>query len=116
MAQSEAEKRAYTRGYQRAVARRSAFAIRLVAIAKAYRLRLQDQDSKRVCMSCRRWKRGTKTTLWGECRADFDGPEPRMWVDWPSSSARPAIVTHENFGCVNWLPRTTLTSCFGAEP
>lgn len=110
MAQTDAEKRAYKlaymRGYNRARARSHDLWQRLACIARGYRDRLKEPIMQRRCGDCARWSRGASMTLWGFCRADFDGEEPRMWAEsFVGEREQRNIVTQEAFGCVNWLPR-----------
>lgn len=105
MGQSDAERRAYARGYNSGVRRRGTLVRALIEIAKGYRARLTDIDTARQCQTCDRWERGHSSTLWGYCRADFDADEPRMWADrFVGDRPDRQIVTHEHFGCVNWIP------------
>lgn len=107
MAQTRAERLAYARGYNRARARSSDLWRRLADIARGYRQRLAEPAMTHTCGGCSRWTRGHESALWGYCRADFDGHEPRMWPDRRDSQRLPdgaCIVTQAEFGCINWLP------------
>lgn len=114
MPQSADEKRGYQRGYNRANSTAWNRVRRVIEVAKGYRARLVD-NSNGSCAECRRWLRGagqnnSSGCKWGSCRADFEcGLEARMWVDLPLGTPRsikPTITTSEEFGCVNWLPKT----------
>jgi hypothetical protein len=104
MTMSYGEKIAYQRGYSRGRTRVYAHAVRLLEIAKGYRERCVGQSKVRICKNCSRWKRGAPCAVWGSCRADFEfALEGRMWVDAAAREA-PAIITTEDFGCINWIP------------
>lgn len=105
MAQSHDEKRSYSRGYQRAMSRASARVERVLKIARAYKEACTREDAIR-CRSCERWSRGGPNCLWGYCRLDFEhgAGEGRMWADACIGEKQQRICTHENFGCINWIP------------
>ena len=104
---SYAEKIAYARGYNRGRSRMFDYASRAVEIAKGYRLLSRRPEDSRVCSSCSRWERGCPTCSWGKCAASFEfGLEGRMWADQFVGEKQPrAVITSEEFGCVNWLPK-----------
>jgi len=107
MTQTVEEKRAYARGYNRGRNRRITWAVTLLRILKGYRARLTDVDTARQCQTCDRWKRGGGPEYrWGYCRADFQTmEEPGLWADDMVGDKEPRrIITHEHFGCVNWIP------------
>lgn len=100
--------RAYQRGYNRGRARASDRANRALEIARGYRAKAALQAPQPRCDTCDRWKRGHPelTVLWGFCRGDFEYPEPGMWADTLAGERNidRKVVTHEHFGCVNWIP------------
>jgi hypothetical protein len=112
--QNADEKRGYMRGYSRAGARSWDRVRRVIAVARAYKTRLSDTDTSRICMTCDRWTRGGESSSraesckWGVCRADFEwGIEARMWAELPLGAPRslkPQIITQPEFGCVSWIP------------
>lgn len=105
MAQTDAEKRAYQRGYNAGRKRRLDWSFKLLAVARRIRDRLTDTNPDRSCQTCDRWTRGGATYQWGMCRADFEWDvEPRMWIDSRAPDLA-EITTSEDFGCVSWLPR-----------
>lgn len=102
MSKTPGETRAYAKGYGRATSRYWTHVTRVLDIARGYRGRLKDFDTARRCDTCRRWTRGCDTCVWGHCSHNFERPlEPSMWPD-PDHAD---IITTEDFGCVNWLPR-----------
>ena len=111
MPKTDAEKREYTRGYNRGRNRAIAWAQKAIVIAKAYRDRLADSNTERRCSTCLRWTRGCKDCLWGRCSGDFERRvEPAMWAETPYGTPRRddlELVTTEDFGCACWLPRGT---------
>ena len=116
MAQTEAEKRAYQRGYNRAQRNASNRAWHALEIAKAYRDRLGEINHAPICRNCRRWTRGCQSCVWGICAADFERTaEPAMWAEAlvAESHVDRKVITTEDFGCVNWLPRKSQP---GTEP
>lgn len=108
MSQTEAERRAYARGYARGRARNSDWAMKLLDMLKAYRARLTDRISQRRCGACERWVRGGPGCKWGRCKMAGDTSawiaEPGAWPD-DSQKRDRDLITHEHFGCTNWLPR-----------
>lgn len=102
MAQTEDERRGYQRGYNRAVSRNHDRVKRVLEIARGYK-DARDGANNARCHSCDRWARGGAMCLWGYCRADFEwiAGEGKMWTD-PNDAK---IVTHETFGCINWVRR-----------
>lgn len=108
MSRSRAEHLAYMRGYNGNRNRISVVHGRLIEIAKAYRALSRRPEDQRQCVGCARWTRGDQpdaspSWTWGRCSADFQwGCEARMWVD---DRTNPKIITSEDFGCVNWIPR-----------
>lgn len=110
MAMTIEEKKAYTRGYNRARSRCWDRVQRAVQIAKSYRARLTDIHPSLQCRDCDRWMRGGPDCVWGRCRADFEfGVEGRMWAEVTGNSkdVKSAIITTEDFGCVNWIPKSS---------
>ena len=116
MAATIGEKRAYTRGYGRGQARMLQYAQRALEIARAYRQRLTDVGPAHQCQHCRRWSRGGDgkvRVMWGQCGGsyggdlEFDrsGAEPGMWADTRVGEEARPVITHDTFGCVNWLPK-----------
>jgi hypothetical protein len=101
VARTESEKREYQRGYNRAISRHHSRVKRVLEIAKGYRDRSAFRSTAR-CGDCERWTRGGSNCLWGYCRADFEwsAGEGKMWAE-PQEAK---IVTHEHFGCINWIP------------
>ena len=118
MAQTEAEKKAYMRGYNRRNSRDSGRVWRILKVAKAIRDRQHSTDAN-LCKNCERWTRGGPNCLWGVCSTDFQyGVEPRMWPDTYPTQTPAKITTTEDFGCVSWLPRQSAPvspSCHGNE-
>ena len=111
MTQSHEEKLAYQRGYSRANSRYWARLREVIRIAKAYRERsATPSDETRRCISCVRWERGGEHYLWGVCNAEFErGAEARMWTEALHCNGKYVsgkITTTEDFGCVNWIPRS----------
>lgn len=106
MVKSYEEKREYNRGYQRGCDRRYRQAANALKLAQLYRARLAD-TSEQLCGGCARWERGGDSCKWGYCDNNFSAGagEGNMWVDVPTGIKQPAIITHDNFGCVNWLPK-----------
>lgn len=103
------EKRQYTRGYNRGLARQQNRANRAIEIAKAYRARTGDRETERLCVNCDRWTRGGPNCVWGTCRADFEyGLEGRVWAEAlvGDRDVQRSVITSEDFGCVSWIPRT----------
>lgn len=110
MTMTHGERKAYGRGYNRAISRGIDRVQVIASIARGYRDRLTDINSKRRCDACSRWTRGGANCIWGTCAADFDhGTEPRMWAEAyvGEKHADRAVITTEDFGCVNWLPQLT---------
>lgn len=106
MSATREERLAYARGYNRANSAASKRAQKCLDIAKGYRERLRDYDTARTCDACARWTRGCERCLWGFCNGGFEwGVEGAAWVDTPIGARTQQIVTHENFGCINWLPK-----------
>lgn len=107
MSRTPGEQREYTRGYNRGQARVLERARAALRIAKRYRERLTDTAHMRRCSDCDRWTRGCPTCVWGSCSGDFDrAAEPAMWADHlPGETVDHGIITTEDFGCVNWLPK-----------
>lgn len=107
MAKTPGEAREYQRGYNRGRSRAITWATTAISIAKGYRARLTDVHPDLRCVTCARWTRGCTACVWGFCRGDFErGAEPAMWADsLPGETSQRQIITTENFGCVNWLPR-----------
>lgn len=106
--QTDDQRRAYARGYNRGLKRAYDRITQVIQIAKGYRARLTD-TAPRVCGTCSRWLRGDGSNnsamcKWGSCRADFEfGMEGRMWVDGSWDHPK-KIITSEDFGCMAWLP------------
>jgi len=107
------EKRAYVRGYARGRDRGGQWALKLLDMLKAYRARLADVDTTRQCQTCSRWTRGQHgPARWGKCAMAGDSSawlaEPGAWPDHTWNADRSPrerdLVTHEHFGCTNWLP------------
>jgi hypothetical protein len=105
MTKTDSEKREYRRGYNRAMSRHRDRIRSIMAIARGYRERCTDTETRRVCQNCLRWTRGCDSCVWGQCSGDFERPEePSMWADTPiGENEQRAIITTEDFGCVNWL-------------
>jgi hypothetical protein len=101
------EQRAYQRGYNRQLARTRERVERVLRVARGYRERLTDIDRTRRCDNCVRWTRGCPTCVWGKCAAGFERfTEPSMWADsFTGEKQQRAIITTEDFACVNWLPK-----------
>lgn len=96
--------RSYMLGHKRARASYGSRMQRILQVAKRYRdlARLGAPDVKHTCATCFRWTRGAPATLWGQCSQQHDdmyGAEPRILQT-------EQLVTNEEFGCVNWLPKT----------
>lgn len=107
MPQTYGEKINYTRGYNRGVAKMRGHAEAAIRLAKSYRRLTRRPVDLRRCDGCDRWARGCKSCHWGTCRGGFDWDvEALAWVDQPTGQARQEIITHENFGCVNWIPKS----------
>jgi len=98
--------RDYSRGYGRALRRCGNRVQKALDIARGYRDRVTSTQDQR-CDTCVRWTRGGPRCLWGACRGDFEysAGEPGMWADrFVGEADQRRVITHENFGCVNWLP------------
>lgn len=106
----------YRSGWNRGRARATHWAWVVIGIAKGYRARLADIDTARRCDTCSRWTRGRQGCVWGKCAANFErGAEPAMWADGTRSGQPIAVITTEDFGCVNWLPDAPLATKGGAR-
>jgi hypothetical protein len=104
MTQTDGERRAYAKGYNRANSNCWSRTRRIIEIAKSYRARLKDFDTARVCETCARWTRGCDACHWGYCSADFEfGIDERMWIDSDGPTSGVKIVTQARFGCVSWI-------------
>jgi hypothetical protein len=112
MGMTYAEKLAYQRGYNRAATRSRDRAGRALKIAKRYRALMDCKNRQPRCANCFRWVRGGANCLWGHCAGDFkfEAGEGSMWADTFAGEPRRQVCTHENFGCVNWLPRSPSTT------
>lgn len=93
----------YSRGYYRGAAKLYRRIEKVLLLAKRYRSMSQNPLSERLCAGCAHWTRGQPGNCkWGQCDRDFEfsAGEGRMWTDDSS-----AIITTEDFGCNNWVPR-----------
>jgi hypothetical protein len=112
--QSDAEKRAYLRGYNRGVKRENNHVRKITDIAKGWRLKAQEGFGGKRCDTCAYWRRGEgQRILWGECGQDWEsagGGLGTAWPDWDSGrGASRILISHENFACINWQPKKPLT-------
>ena len=112
---TEAEKRAYQRGYRHGQDRCRELAQQASAIAKGYRDRAEQPPGR--CAGCSRWTHGGGGAVWGYCAASFEfSLEPRMWAErhpdhperWTPPHDKLAIITTQDFTCPNWLPTPTV--------
>lgn len=106
---TDAERRAYGRGYN--AGRRNGYDAQgtAAALAKDYRDRALCGDAAKDCAGCKRWTRGDVGVKWGYCDGDFQWAiEPRRWVEpknWRDRADEMRVATTEDFGCTNWLPK-----------
>jgi hypothetical protein len=111
--QTHGERNAYSRGYNRGRARSSDWAMKLLDLCRKYRDRaLAGEGVTRRCEGCSRWRRGHGAARWGRCLMAGDSSawlsEPGAWTERADGRQYPAadLITHEDFGCTNWLPKT----------
>lgn len=112
MTMTHGEKLAYQRGNNRARARHREIEEKLLRLAKGYRALSRRPQDERKCAGCDRWLRGdgennSDRCMWGVCQGGFEwDAEARAWVDRYVGQPQQKMITHDNFGCVNWTPRS----------
>ncbi len=105
MTQSDAERRAYMRGYNRG--RKSVWSAysKIIEISKAWRTKAAEgYFGGARCDTCANWKRSGQAK-WGKCSQDWESA-PSLGTAWADSEDfhETYLASHENFACVNWHP------------
>ena len=106
MTQTDAEKRAYLRGYNRGRDRAWRSWRKVIEIAAGWRRKAAEGYGGKRCDGCALWQRGSASTKWGFCSQDYNASPDLgwIWAEGPNCTRDAHLISHENAFCSNWLP------------
>jgi len=102
------ERLAYQRGYNTQISRSNVRMQRICRLAESWREKARDNSLHGArCDSCLFWRRGGPNIKWGFCSQDWEATPSlgAAWTDWNGAQERAALISHENFACINWAKR-----------